>query len=546
MKNLLLALILLFSCVAQAQIFNRSKVGSLDALPFQLGNKLYIISSTSIDEIDASGEVSQSTALPFLSDYRASKSVLRKANGNLLIIGNSQASCDLLADLGYFAYEYSTQMVLVDSTHQALYDVGNVLQLLELSQNRYFVLNQSGYLLLDDNLDTIATAITPNLAQINRAIYLGGDEVLIYSQTWASSTPMYNILNLNTGTINPWTNARAGEISSLSDSTFAFINLFNGDVLRFQKSNLSYIDSSRLSLSSNFMANQFQELQDGFILRGDSGLSVFNKTDLSHRGTYLAQNPLNQGRLSVNGNQLFFIQNNSNYWDVSNYHVLEAAQLNQAPSTIVEGLILKLKNLNFISAAHPSGVANLYRVNSTWEITLLNQSTEIIDSMRVLWADPYAVPYCFSTYSELTTGSSPLAIGDSLVISLPLTYNSVYAPNGTGSISLSVAAVMANGKVLSDEARSAAGLSISNISLIENELLKDLQLYPNPASTFIYMDAPLPINQVKIMNLQGKVMRELRDVDGLSQVSLEGLAKGIYWVTLKAEKLETIRKIVID
>tara|TARA_R110002050_G_scaffold49818_10_gene115583 strand:- start:9362 stop:10996 length:1635 start_codon:yes stop_codon:yes gene_type:complete len=544
MKTLLLATFLLFSNLIHGQIFNRSKAGALDAIPFQLGNTLYTLNSSSIDEIDANGDIMLRTALPFLSDYRASKTVLRKANGNVLIIGSYQAACDILSDLGYFAYEYSPQMILVDSTHQALNDISGIMQVLELSQNRYFALSENGYLLLNSSLDTLATALTPNLAELNRAIYLGGDEVLIYSQTWASSTPLYNVLNLATGTITPWSNARAGQITSLSDSTFAFVNLQNGDVLRFRKNNRAYIDSTRLTLSTNFVANQFQEFSDGFVLRGDSGLTVFNKADLSLRGSYLADQPLNRGALSVDGNQLFFYQ--QNVLNVSNYHVLEAAKVDQPASAIVEGLILKIENSSLVANPHPSGAANLFQVSATWELTLVNNSQETIDSVRVLWSDPTASPFCTSPSAELPTGINGLAVGDSVVVSYPMVFSSVYAPNGTAFLNFNAAIVMANGKVVDEEGYSSASEVINNISLAELGPLTELNLFPNPASTFIYIDAPKAVKQVQILNLQGQRIREVSAPNGLKQFSLAGLAKGIYWVKLQSENRETLRKVVVD
>lgn len=545
MKNLLLALILLFSCVAQAQIFNRSKVGSLDALPFQMGNKLYTISSNSIDEIDSNGEIIQSTALPVLNAYRNYKTVLKKTDGNFLVVGSSQAACDVAADKAYFAYEYSPQLTLIDSTHQPVNNLSGVMQVLELNQGRYFVLSPTGYLLLNNQLDTIATATASSLAQIESAIYLGGDEILIYSKTWASSTPMFNILNLNTAVITPWAATRSGKITSLNDSIFALVNLQNGDLFRFQKDDRSYLDSNRLSLTAGFVPNKFQELYDGFVLRGDSGLSVFNKTDLSPRGTYLAKKPLNSGFLSVDGDQLFFYHQNI-YGEVTNYHVLEAAKLNQSASNIVEGLILKVKNTSMQSNPHPSGAVNLFQVDATWDLTLLNNSPETIDSVRILWADVYAPPFCNSIYSHLQMPVNGLDVDDSTKLSFAMTFSSVYAPTGTGYLYFNAAVVMANGKVVSKQGQAGASEVINNISLNELSPLADLSLYPNPTTGLIYIDAPQSIEQAEVLNLQGQKVRSFTSPSGLQQIFVEGLAKGVYWLKLKSEKAEATRKIVVE
>jgi|GEM_PF-4946749 len=544
MKSFLLLGTLLLSTLLPGQIFNRSKAGTLDASPLQVGNTLYAIGSTNINEVDANGEILQSTALPFLNRFKASQTVLPKANGNFLILGSFQSACDLLTNLGYFAYEYSPQLVLIDSTHQEISGLAPIIQALELSQNRYFALTENGYLLFDSSLDTLALVTTPNLAQLTSAVYLGGDEVLIYSQTWASSTPLYNVLNLSTGATNPLNNARSGEITSLTDSTFAIVNLQRGDLYRYQKGNRSYVDSTRLALATGFSASKFQEIQSGFVLRGDSGLSVYNKSDLSLRGSYLAAQPLNSGLLSVSGNQLFFYNQNI-YPNVTSYHVLEGAQLNQAPSSIVEGLVLKVKNTSLVSSPDPSGASNLFRVNATWDITLVNNSPEIIDSVRVLWADPSSVPFCTSIYSQLQMPVNGLVPSDSVTISFPMTFFSVYAPNGNASLNFNTVTVMANGKVVSDEGKVTVNTVINNISLAELGPLAELKLFPNPASRTIFIDASQSIEQAEILNLQGQKMRDYGSSSGLQQISVEGLTKGVYWVKLRSEKAETTRRIAV-
>ncbi len=545
MKNILLLASFLLSHLLVGQVFNRSKAGMLDAIPFQLNNSLYTISSTSIDEIGNNGEILLSTPLPFLNGYRDYKTVLKKSNGNFLIVGSSQTACDVASNRAYFAYEYSPQLVLIDSTHQSLNSLGGVMQVLELNQGRYFVLSPSGYLVLNNQLDTIATKYTFSLAQIEQALYLGGDKILIYSKTWASSTPMYTILDLSTEVITPWANSKGGEIMSLNDSVFACLNLQTGDLFRYKKNDRTYLDSNRLSLSASLTVNSFQELTDGFVLRGDSGLTVFNKSNLSLRGTYLAKTPLIGGSLSVDGDQLFFYRQNI-YGEVTNYHVLEGAKLNQAPSNIVEGLILSAKNTSLKSIPHPSGAPNLYQVEATWDISMLNNSAESIDSVRVLWADVNATPFCNSIYFTLPVSVNGLAPGDSTSTAFSMTFQSVYAPSGTGYLNFIAALVMANGKVVSEEGQAVASISLNNINLAEANLLVDIKLYPNPASHSIYIDAQEEIDQVELINLQGQVIRTYNSQDTLKKVSVEGLAKGIYWLKLKSDSKQCSRKILVN
>jgi len=209
-------------------------------------------------------------------------------------------------------------------------------------------------------------------------------------------------------------------------------------------------------------------------------------------------------------------------------------------------LVLKIKSTSLVPTPHSSGVANLYQVNATWEITLVNNSQETIDSTRILWADPNGTPFCFSLYSKLPLSANGLAIGDSVTLSFPMVYFSVYAPNGDAFIAFKAAAVMANGKVVSDEGNVTVNAVINNISLAELSPLAALNLFPNPASTFIFIDAPRLISKVEILNLQGQSIREFGAQDGLQQFSVVGLAKGIYWVKLQSENMETMRSILVE
>jgi len=101
-------------------------------------------------------------------------------------------------------------------------------------------------------------------------------------------------------------------------------------------------------------------------------------------------------------------------------------------------------------------------------------------------------------------------------VAVPYATSYTYTPTGTGSVTV--------------EVKDAAGCSqMSGVyGTSVKHLLKasDVRLYPNPATTVVNIDAPVPVN-VSILNLQGA---EVMHQDNAKLLDITTLANGIYMI----------------
>lgn len=81
-----------------------------------------------------------------------------------------------------------------------------------------------------------------------------------------------------------------------------------------------------------------------------------------------------------------------------------------------------------------------------------------------------------------------------------------------------------------------------SISSVENDL--HVKVYPNPASSQVNVTAEGIFN-VQLVDLQGKVLRQIDNQHDLCQIHIQNLSKGIYFVKVTASNGSTIAKVVV-
>jgi uncharacterized repeat protein (TIGR02543 family) len=69
-----------------------------------------------------------------------------------------------------------------------------------------------------------------------------------------------------------------------------------------------------------------------------------------------------------------------------------------------------------------------------------------------------------------------------------------------------------------------------------------LLIYPNPVDNYIYIMSSLPIEQITLYDIHGRVLQQMQLLDG--KVSVTDLAKGIYLLKIKTAQGESIQKII--
>lgn len=80
-------------------------------------------------------------------------------------------------------------------------------------------------------------------------------------------------------------------------------------------------------------------------------------------------------------------------------------------------------------------------------------------------------------------------------------------------------------------------LNITEVNPIENQLL----LYPNPAQEVFYVSSSLPITQLTLYDVTGKQIAKTN----ATQMKVEHLSAGVYFVKISTETNHTIKRLVV-
>ena len=87
----------------------------------------------------------------------------------------------------------------------------------------------------------------------------------------------------------------------------------------------------------------------------------------------------------------------------------------------------------------------------------------------------------------------------------------------------------------------------NNVLSLENESVSDFSFYPNPATNYIWIEnlSNAATASVSILSCEGKEVLKTELGGGSQLISLENLAKGMYFVHFKGDGKERIEKLMI-
>ncbi|MFV0571598.1 MAG: T9SS type A sorting domain-containing protein [Xanthomarina gelatinilytica] len=80
-------------------------------------------------------------------------------------------------------------------------------------------------------------------------------------------------------------------------------------------------------------------------------------------------------------------------------------------------------------------------------------------------------------------------------------------------------------------------LSITELNPTENQLL----LYPNPAEEVFYVSSKVPIAQLTLYDVSGKQIAKTN----ATQMKVEHLSAGVYFVKISTETNHTVKRLVV-
>lgn len=94
-----------------------------------------------------------------------------------------------------------------------------------------------------------------------------------------------------------------------------------------------------------------------------------------------------------------------------------------------------------------------------------------------------------------------------------------------------------------------AAYNLGQIAVNNQEIsaAPDVMLYPNPARQMVSMDlsALSSDSDLSLLGADGRLLQQLQLRGPIAQLSLEGLAAGIYWVKIRSGQQQLVRKLVV-
>jgi|GEM_PF-1858281 len=72
------------------------------------------------------------------------------------------------------------------------------------------------------------------------------------------------------------------------------------------------------------------------------------------------------------------------------------------------------------------------------------------------------------------------------------------------------------------------------------------EIYPNPANSFFVIRSPLPVKEIEIFDVSGKLIKEINFSSSRKpKISLKGIKTGVYLLKIKTENKEFTKKLII-
>ncbi len=559
MKKIVLIAAVLLSFSGKAQIFNRSLEDfSASGKPVIVhrGNNMVVFDAAYARVLDTLGNVIATVSIPdsaLMQAYTEHIGVLERANGDIIVYGNYDRACDGTTDVGVYLYSFSINNTFTKVKIHAQF-LQRIASVIEMDNNRLFVSADRVWAVLNDQFDTLKTGMfyfTANL--VIQTCYLGGDSLLFQGGNRGT------IYKLKT-TYGVITNASLGtsaQLFSISDTTFGLLNRNQRDVFVHNKSNLARVDSFHVNFPQFLIINQVHFGKDALVLH-DANIHIkYAYADFSQSG--FCQN-LSSGGLSQQNLQAQLSYHKSKLVLVSaslQSIGVQVGVLNNPVSNIVSSLALTVTNINTTVENVDSSEYGLtrkliYTYKLKWNTKIKNNASQVIDSVRIAHEIPF-VNICTTSYETGLKSYQRIGIGQTItsVDSMLITQKSL---ENNLSFVLHNRIAMANGQLVGyTDAYQFDTLAIENVSMAESRPLSKISVYPNPVTTKLFVDAGVPIKAIEILNMQGETVRSLESKNGISQISVEGLAKGIYLVKLKTDDAQSlpaggvvVNKIVVE
>lgn len=90
-----------------------------------------------------------------------------------------------------------------------------------------------------------------------------------------------------------------------------------------------------------------------------------------------------------------------------------------------------------------------------------------------------------------------------------------------------------------------AVLNACSLSIDDNEISK-ITIYPNPATTMVYLSNLPESSDIKVVDITGKVVIDTFKTTGTTSIRTENLNSGVYFVQIKNNDNVTVKKLIVN
>ena len=86
--------------------------------------------------------------------------------------------------------------------------------------------------------------------------------------------------------------------------------------------------------------------------------------------------------------------------------------------------------------------------------------------------------------------------------------------------------------------------SLESLSTENFEAENVIYIYPNPVDNWLKIKSEISINKINIFDINGKLIKAIKDNSDIQQVNVASFSKGLYFIEIINENKKSIKKFI--